>query len=49
MAAARAEGAASLLSYPNVYYMMRLMRELRQSIIDGNYPTFVADFMLRMY
>ena len=46
---AKSEVAASLLSYHNVYYMMRLMRELRQSIIDGNYPTFVADFMLRMY
>jgi tRNA-guanine transglycosylase len=46
---ARSEVAASLLSYHNVYYMMRLMRTLRQSIIDGNYPEYVADFMLRMY
>ena len=46
---ARSEVAASLLTYHNVYYMMRLMRTLRQSIIDGNYPEYVADFMLRMY
>jgi hypothetical protein len=46
---ARSEVAASLLTYHNVYYMMRLMATLRQSIIDGNYPEYVADFMLRMY
>ena len=41
--------AATLLSYHNVYYMMRLMRTLRESIIEGTYPAYVADFMLRMY
>ena len=29
--------------------MMRLMRELRESIIDGTLPVFVQSFMDRMY
>jgi hypothetical protein len=41
--------AAILLSYHNVYYMMRLMRTLRESIIDGTLPEFVQAFMRRMY
>eukprot|EP01048_Picozoa_sp_COSAG05_P002434 COSAG05_NODE_100_length_19386_cov_396.467154_8_plen_70_part_00 len=39
----------SCRSYHNVYYMMRLMRTLRESIIDGTFPDFVRDFMYRMY
>jgi queuine tRNA-ribosyltransferase len=45
---ARSEVAAQLLSYHNVYYMMRLMRELRESIIDGSLPVFVNAFLQRM-
>jgi queuine tRNA-ribosyltransferase len=34
-----------LLTYHNIAYQMRLMRDLRISIIDGSFPQFVRRFM----
>ncbi|TMW59936.1 hypothetical protein Poli38472_005005 [Pythium oligandrum] len=40
---------AQLLTYHNVTYMLTLMRNLRQSIIDGNFEEFVQKFMLAQF
>lgn len=40
---------AVLLSYHNVHYMMRLMRDIRESIIDQRFPDFVRAFMGKQY
>lgn len=41
--------AAQLVSYHNVTHMLSLMRDLRQSIIDGRFEDFVQQFMLRQF
>lgn len=38
-----------LLTYHNIAYQMRLMTQQRNAIIDGTYPDFVRQFMLRQY
>jgi queuine tRNA-ribosyltransferase len=40
---------AMLLSYHNVHFMMQLMKNIREAIIDQRFPEFVRDFMHRMY
>uniref|UniRef100_K3W9M8 Queuine tRNA-ribosyltransferase catalytic subunit 1 n=1 Tax=Globisporangium ultimum (strain ATCC 200006 / CBS 805.95 / DAOM BR144) TaxID=431595 RepID=K3W9M8_GLOUD len=40
---------AQLITYHNVTYMLTLMRQLRQSIIDGNFEHFVQQFMLQQF
>ncbi|KAK3857653.1 hypothetical protein Pcinc_036106 [Petrolisthes cinctipes] len=41
--------ACHLLSVHNVAYQMRLMDNIRSSIIEDNFPTFVQDFMAGYY
>lgn len=41
----KANVAAQLLTYHNVTHMLTLMRELRQSILDGQFEPFVRQFM----
>lgn len=38
-----------LLSYHNIAYQMRLMKDIRNSILDGSYPNFVRNFMLQQF
>lgn len=38
-----------LLTYHNIAYQMRLMGQIRASIIDGSLPQFVQKFMLDQY
>eukprot|EP00753_Platysulcus_tardus_P001170 PLAT1112.1.p1 GENE.PLAT1112.1~~PLAT1112.1.p1 ORF type:complete len:428 (-),score=156.97 PLAT1112.1:326-1564(-) len=40
---------AQLLSVHNIAYMMRFTREMRQSIIDGHFPTYVRTFLLDQF
>lgn len=41
----KANVAAALLTLHNVTHMLTLMRDLRQSILDSRFETFVRDFM----
>ncbi|KAL1124076.1 hypothetical protein AAG570_001846 [Ranatra chinensis] len=41
--------ACHLLSVHNISYQMRLMKSMRQSIIDGKFPEFVKNFMTTMF
>ena len=43
------EVGAQLITYHNIAFMMRLLRELRESIIDGSLPEFVRGFIGRMF
>ena len=38
-----------LLSYHNIAYMMRLIREMRQSILEGDFPDYSRAFMRNMF
>lgn len=38
-----------LLTYHNIAYQMRLMKDLRAAIIDGSFPNFVQRFMELQY
>lgn len=38
-----------LLSYHNIAYQMRLMKDIRNTILDGSYPEFVRNFMLQQF
>lgn len=40
---------AQLLTLHNLAYLTKLMRRARSAIIDGNFPWFVSDFMLKRY
>ncbi|KAL4294713.1 hypothetical protein AHAS_Ahas18G0255600 [Arachis hypogaea] len=40
---------SQLLSYHNLYYMMRLSRNLHTSIVEGRFPKFVCDFLQTMF
>ncbi len=40
---------AQLVTYHNLAYMMRLMRTMRQSIIDDRFPQFVRGFIADQY
>eukprot|EP00668_Euglena_longa_P001335 GGOE01001582.1.p1 GENE.GGOE01001582.1~~GGOE01001582.1.p1 ORF type:complete len:402 (-),score=119.67 GGOE01001582.1:278-1483(-) len=40
---------ASLLTYHNLYYLTRLMRSMRQAIIDGTFPAWVKAFMRQQF
>ncbi|XP_048332335.2 uncharacterized protein LOC107420738 isoform X3 [Ziziphus jujuba] len=39
---------SQLLSYHNLFYMMKLSRDLHSSIIEGRFPQFVCDFLRKM-
>jgi queuine tRNA-ribosyltransferase len=39
----------NLVTVHNVAYQLSLMRNLRQSILEGRFPLFVREFMSRMY
>lgn len=41
--------ACSILSLHNVAYQLRLMKEIRQSIIDDRFPDFIREFMKRHF
>ncbi|KAL3267393.1 hypothetical protein HHI36_011522 [Cryptolaemus montrouzieri] len=41
--------ACHLLTIHNVTFQLRLMKGIRNSITQGNFPKFVADFMLKNY
>lgn len=47
--AAKETVAAHLLTIHNVWYQLNLMREVRQSIIEDNFPTFVRQFFFDLY
>eukprot|EP01122_Echinamoeba_exundans_P012509 TRINITY_DN5241_c0_g2_i1.p1 TRINITY_DN5241_c0_g2~~TRINITY_DN5241_c0_g2_i1.p1 ORF type:complete len:417 (-),score=53.96 TRINITY_DN5241_c0_g2_i1:3-1217(-) len=38
-----------LLTYHNIAYQMRLMKDLRNAILDGSFPHFVQNFMQLQY
>ena len=38
-----------LLTYHNIAYMMRLVRNMRQAIIEQRYPAFVKEFLITMF
>ncbi|KAM1734424.1 hypothetical protein ACFX11_019907 [Malus domestica] len=40
---------SQLLSYHNLYYMMKLSRNLHSSIIEGRFPEFVCKFLQQMF
>ncbi|KAK4599220.1 hypothetical protein RGQ29_009322 [Quercus rubra] len=40
---------SQLLSYHNLYYMMKLSRDLHMSIIEGRFPEFVCNFLRIMF
>lgn len=41
--------ACHLLTIHNVFFQLRLMKSIRDSISNGTFPVFVADFMLKNY
>jgi queuine tRNA-ribosyltransferase len=47
--AAKEEVGGQLLSYHNIAYQMRLMREIRQSIIDGRLDEYVKEFFRKQF
>jgi len=47
--AGREQIGAQLLTYHNIAYQMNLMRTMRNSIIDGTFPTFVQNFIRLQY
>ncbi|XP_010530164.1 PREDICTED: queuine tRNA-ribosyltransferase catalytic subunit 1-like [Tarenaya hassleriana] len=40
---------SQLVSYHNLHYMLKLSRDLHSSIIEENFPTFVCDFLGKMF
>ncbi|XLS71826.1 hypothetical protein HN51_028691 [Arachis hypogaea] len=40
---------SQLLSYHNLYYMMRLSRNLHTSMVEEKFPKFVCDFLQTMF
>ncbi|KAL8131099.1 uncharacterized protein LOC141674777 isoform X1 [Apium graveolens] len=40
---------SQLLSYHNLYYMMKLSRDLHSSIVQGRFPQFVCQFLQKMF
>ena len=40
---------AQLLTLHNIAYLVKLMQNVRQAIIDGNFEHFVQQFMLKLY
>ncbi|XP_071923941.1 uncharacterized protein [Coffea arabica] len=40
---------SQLLSYHNLYYMMKLSRDLHSSIVEGRFPEFVCKFLQTMF
>ncbi|KAF3637520.1 Queuine tRNA-ribosyltransferase [Capsicum annuum] len=40
---------SQLLSYHNLYYMMKLSRDLHSSIVEGRFPEFVCQFLQKMF
>ncbi|KAL8144502.1 hypothetical protein V2J09_017534 [Rumex salicifolius] len=40
---------SQLVSYHNLYYMMKLSRDLHYSIIEGRFPQFVCSFLQKMF
>lgn len=47
--AAKESTGAQLITIHNIAYQMRLMRDIRQSIIDQTFPQFVQQFMIQHY
>jgi queuine/archaeosine tRNA-ribosyltransferase len=47
--AAKTQIGSQLITYHNIAYQMRLMRDLRNSIVDGSFPQFVQRFMAQQY
>ena len=41
--------ACSLLTVHNVAYQLRLMGDIRKSIVDGRFPEFIKEFMQQHY
>jgi len=46
---AKEQLVANLLTYHNLYYLKKLMWSLRQSIIEGAFPSFVRNFMKQQF
>lgn len=40
---------SQLLSYHNLFYMMKLSRDLHSSIVEGRFPEFVCKFLQKMF
>jgi hypothetical protein len=49
LVAAKEPVGSQLLTHHNIAYQMRLMRELRTSIIEGRFTEYVQAFMLRQF
>jgi len=47
--AAKETLGSQLLTYHNIAYQMRLMREMRQAIMEDRFAAFVQQFMLLQY
>eukprot|EP01094_Clydonella_sp_ATCC50884_P004744 TRINITY_DN13760_c0_g1_i1.p1 TRINITY_DN13760_c0_g1~~TRINITY_DN13760_c0_g1_i1.p1 ORF type:complete len:468 (-),score=102.40 TRINITY_DN13760_c0_g1_i1:158-1414(-) len=45
--AGRTDSAAQLLTYHNIAFQMRVMREIRAAIEEGRFESFVREFILR--
>ncbi len=43
------ETGCHLVTYHNIAYQMRLMKQMREAIIDGSFEKFVKDFMFLQY
>ena len=41
--------AVVLISFHNVYYLLNLMKKVRNSIIQGNVNDFVKDFFMKQF
>jgi len=41
--------AWQLITYHNIAYQMKLMRSIREAIIEGKFPEFVKRFMILQY
>ena len=49
MVAAKEAIGSLLLTHHNIAYQMRLMRELRESIVEQRFGAYVQQFMLRQF
>lgn len=43
------ETGAQLITIHNIAYQLRLMTDVRNSIIDGSFPNFVVNFMIEQF
>jgi len=49
LAASKEQLSCQLLTYHNIAFQMRLMQDIRTSIVDGTFPNFVRQFVKQQY